>query len=243
MDLLAVLPMLAPFTFVEEAAYRPDTVTFRRTFGFDILADTLGEPLTIGEARPDLIQTLPSRRNLLASRAANQATHTPDEPETYRLAVQPDGDLLPISDDDSRLRLRVIDIKLASEPGAHYFAEVVYYALTLAAWLHEEGLDDRFVVVAASAVWPGSYDDSALTLAARNRNAKGLPLDPQALTDALAEDLEIAPFDTFAARLRRFFCDELPGLLATPWHDLQWHVHYGCAGCDFLGLSVEGICR
>ena len=56
----------------------------------------------------------------------------------------------------------MIDIKLTSEPGAHYYAEVVYYSMTLAAWLIENNLDNRFVVVAAPAVWAGSHEASNL---------------------------------------------------------------------------------
>ena len=43
----------------------------------------------------------------------------------------------PQHDIDARLRLRVVDVKLTSEPGAHYFAKVVYYSMTLASWLIE----------------------------------------------------------------------------------------------------------
>ena len=79
----------------------------------------------------------------------------------------PNGEVRPLSKDDHRLRLRVVDIKLAAEPGAHYFAEVVYYSISLAAWLAEHGLTERFVVVAASAVWPGSYETSRDPFGAR----------------------------------------------------------------------------
>lgn len=76
------------------------------------------------------------------------------EPNPYGRGVLPDGQTFSIEATDTRLRLRVIDIKLTSEPGANYFAEVVYYSMTLAAWLIETGNDDRFVVIAAPAVWP-----------------------------------------------------------------------------------------
>ena len=61
------------------------------------------------------------------------------------------------------------------------------------------------------------------------------PVTLEVLTTALEDDLELAPFDTFAARLRRFFIDGLPELLTTPWQQLPWHVDYSCNGCEFLG--------
>jgi hypothetical protein len=55
------------------------------------------------------------------------------------------------------------------------------------------------------------------------------------LARALEDDIEIAPFDVFAPRLRRFFQEELRDVLMTPWNNLPWHVSYVCNGCDFLG--------
>jgi DNA replication ATP-dependent helicase Dna2 len=55
------------------------------------------------------------------------------------------------------------------------------------------------------------------------------------MTKVLEEDLEIAPFDVFAPRLRRFFAEQLPYMLSKPWQDLEWHVDYRCKGCEFLG--------
>jgi hypothetical protein len=61
-----------------------------------------------------------------------------------------------ISARDERCQLRIIDVKLTSEPGPHYFAEFAHYAVALAAWLREHGLDRQYVVSSAPAVWPGS---------------------------------------------------------------------------------------
>ena len=224
-DLLILINAgLQPYQFIVEAKYSSDTESFRRGMGLVSMSDENGEALDLRYNHADLIQVLPARSAAL-----------PDEKSEYGLEVHPDGSLSHLDENDNRLRLRVIDIKLAAEPGAHYFAEVVYYALTLAGWLHENNLTDQLVVVAASAVWPGSYEASAVMLARHELNRRGIPVSLANLVTALEEDLELAPFDTFVARLRRFFVDVLPEVLTTPWQQLPWHVDYNCSGCEFMG--------
>lgn len=215
---------LRPHQFIVEAKYTADTVAFRQGMGVVALVDERGNPLDFSFNHADLIQVLPPRSEADL-----------DEKAVYGWAVAPDGSLTQLADTDNRLRLRVIDIKLASEPGAHYFAEVVYYALTLAGWLQEQNLTDRLVVVAASAVWPGSYDASAVMQARYKLTQQGIPVSLANLAKAVEDDIELAPFDTFVARLRRFFIDVLPEVLATSWQQLPWHVDYGCSGCEFMG--------
>ena len=219
-----MLKGLQPHQFIVEAKYSSDTASFRQGMGLVFMSDENGEKLDLSDNHADLLQVLPPRSVAL-----------PDEKPEYSLEVHPDGSLSQLDENDNRLRLRVIDIKLAAEPGAHYFAEVVYYALTLAGWVHENNLTDQFVVVAASAVWPGSYQASAVMLARNELTRRGMPVSLANLSTALEEDLELAPFDTFVARLRRFFSDVLPEVLTTSWQQLPWHVDYNCSGCEFLG--------
>ena len=224
-DLLPIIRAgLQPHQFIVEARYSADTVSFRQGMGLISLVDYRGNALDLSNNHADLIQVLPP------CSAANL-----DEIAPYKQQVHPDGSLTPLAEHDNRLRLRVIDIKLAAEPGAHYFAEVVYYALTLAGWLHEHKLTDQVVVVAASAVWPGSYDTSAIMVARNDLIRQAIPVSLANLANALEKDLELAPFDTFVARLKRFFVDVLPDVLSSPWQQLPWHVDYGCSGCEFLG--------
>jgi DNA replication ATP-dependent helicase Dna2 len=226
-DLLPLIKAgLQPHQFIVEAKYTAYTDAFRQGMGLAELADENGEPLDLRFNHADLMQVLPAR-------SASPAQ--PDEYPGYSQEVHPDGSLTPLDPTDTRLRLRVIDIKMAAAPGAHYFAEVVYYALTLAGWLHQEGLQDQLVVVAASAVWPGSYEASAVQTAANVLRRQGILPTLETLTAALEQDLEIAPFDTFVAWLRRFFAETLPEVLATPWQELPWHVDFRCSGCEFLG--------
>lgn len=226
-----ILPLLKPYQFVVEGHYDAATDTFKEAVGISTLQDRAGQQLGVGDALPDLIQVLPPT----ASPAEWELVDQDLRPAATMLAVLPNGDVAPLDASDQRLRLRVIDIKLSAEPGAHYFAEVVYYSITLAAWLIAKGWDQNFVVVAAPAVWPGSYDASQIRQVHNQCQKEGRSPTPEELALALEDDIEVAPFDAFAPRLRRFFQEELPLVLTTPWDQLPWHVSHACKGCEFLG--------
>jgi len=229
LDLSAELPGRQPYQFIVEARYEPNNLIFRQAIGFTHLTDYFGNPINIGANHPDILQILPS------DYAGHPGGYLDDGRNPYLLGVCPDGQTFQLHPEDDRLHLRVIDVKLASEPGAHYFAEVVYYTMTLAGWLQAQSLDDCFVVIAAPAVWPGSHEASHLyrTWAEWRKNL----YEPSAeqISIALEEDLEVATFEVFAPRVRRFLIEELPGMLAKPWLELGWHVDFRCKGCEFLG--------
>ena len=139
--------------------------------------------LDYADLRPDLIQ-------VLGIGAAKEE-------------VLPDGSVVPVQPNDTRIPLRIIDIKLTAEPSVPYLAEVTYYAMTLAGWLADNS-HNGFLVVPEAAVWPGSHDASELVkLDAVKRKAGQVPTH-QELFGALGQDLEIVPFGVFAPRLRRF---------------------------------------
>jgi hypothetical protein len=196
--------------------------------GLDQLRDRQGAAVAIGELQPDLIQFFPPL-----------AQHLQDDPtlsSAYREEVLPNGDTNGIDPTtDSRIRLRVVDVKLSSEPGSNYFAETVFYSMTLAAWLRENHLDDRFLVAAVPAVLPGSLDDSFLKQAMAKAVATGTQLTSSQTAIAWEEDLERAPVEAFAPRIRQLTREILPRVLATPWTQVEFHVDYRCAGCEFLG--------
>ena len=222
------LPSVQPYQFVVEARYDADTQVFRHATGLTSLVDFYNDPVGIQNTLPDVIQILPAMTDRLGP-------FSEGERNPYELGVRPEGETFALEETDARLRLRVIDIKNTSEPGAHYFAEVVYYSMTLAAWLAENSIDDRFVVIAAPAVWPGSHEASSLAKQQAEWRRKLYTPTPAELAAALEEDLEIAPVEVFAPLLRRFFADRLPAMLSKPWQDLVWHVDYRCKGCEFLG--------
>jgi hypothetical protein len=229
-QLSAHLAMLQPHHFVIEGAYEADTPTFRSALGMSTLHDFYGDLVDIGDTRPDIIQVLPS---MLSGGSPNVET----DPNPYEMGVHPNGYLFPLLPDDPRLRLRIIDVKLTSEPGANYFAEVVYYSMTLAAWLIENQADDRFVVVGAPAIWPGKHEASELAKEVDQWRRRGYIPSDYELINAFELDLEIATFDIFAPRIRTLLSEELPDLLSRTWEDLAWHVDYRCKGCEFLSLG------
>lgn len=177
--------------------------------------DHLGNPIVFTHVRPDLIQVL--------------------EPGTYQQGIQPDGTLVRILPGDTRQQLRVIDIKLTAKASQGYFAEVVYYSMTLAAWLEEQELANQFVVVPYSAIWPGSHETSILIQQHREWTRQAQIPTRTELQEALEQDLELAPFEVFAIRIRRFLAVEVPTILARPWRDLEWHVDNRCGTCEYLG--------
>ena len=197
-----------PFQFLVQPSYDV-TDTF-------VAANNLNQlDLDYGDLRPDLIQVLP--------------------PGEGREVVHPDGSTELIEDQD-RIPLRVVDIKLTAEPNASYFAEVTYYAMVLAAWLIDRGWDQMYYVTTDLAVWPGSHEGSALVQRKREFQDQGIAPNSDDLLAGLEEDLESVPFSVFSSRLRTFFEKTLPRVLAEDdWENLPWHVDNRCSGCRYLG--------
>lgn len=173
--------------------------------------------LDYSRLRPDIIEVLP--------------------PQMHDRYIQPDGQKSTLPEDDTRLQLRVIDIKLTSEPSASYFAEVTYYSMALAGWIIDHNLNDQFVVVLNAAIWPGSHSRSNLNLECRRiQDEERREPTYQELRDALEKDLEITPFEVFAPRVRHFFQKDVSYVLSIKnWGELDWHVDNRCMGCDYLG--------
>lgn len=208
------LALAEPGDFIVESEFGLDNDAFRAAWSLD-WADEVG--LVWSDVRPDIIEVL--------------------ERDDAKLIVDLNGTVTPFDDDDERLVLRVIDAKLSSEPGRGYYAEVAFYALTLAAWLVATGLDDRFAVDAAPALWPGSHTESSLRIAWRD------DADRVALIAALNEDLEECPMGVFVPEIRKFFLDTLPRVARTAMSadwvtGLRWHVVQSCSGCDYLGQPL-----
>lgn len=206
----------SPGTFLVQTEYGVGA-TFENALSIGHYRSTFN--LGYADLRPDLIQVL----NVGAAQEE----------------VRADGSVVRMQPGDTRIPLRIIDIKLTAEPSVPYLAEVTYYAMTLAGWLADNNLTGFFVIPEA-AVWPGSHDASALVkLDAMKRQAGQQPTH-QELLDALAEDLEVVPFGVFAPRLRRFFQSDLQAVLSTQWTNLDWHVDNRCIGCDYLGYPWPG---
>ncbi|WP_194521160.1 DEAD/DEAH box helicase [Cellulosimicrobium sp. JZ28] len=190
--------------------------TFRGQFG---AATGVLATLDFSALRPDIVQVC-------------DAITRPDGDEVLH-----DGTTAPYDATDRRLRLRIIDIKLTAEPSSGYFAEVVYYSITLAGWLKDNNLDTEYLVTTEAAVWPGSHDAAAVTVAQQQAAANGAAVTMPELLGALEDDLEVAPFVVFSLWLKDFFAETLPRVIvAMPrWRTLPWHVDNTCKNCDWVG--------
>jgi hypothetical protein len=167
--------------------------TFAAVLGITAHRTALG--ISYADLRPDLVEVRP------ATGAAE-------------FEVTPGGDTVRLGPGDTRMRLRIIDVKLTAEPSPGYFAEVTLYSMTLAGWLIDHHRDNEFVVISEAALWPGSHDASELATAVDEiRRAGGTPT-PDEMRDALAKDLEPVPLEVFVPEVRRFFIETVPGVLA-----------------------------
>jgi hypothetical protein len=213
-DLAAGLRTAQPLQFLVEAEYAISLGSaFEAALG---IAPYRGQfHLNYASVRPDIIQVLPAG--------------------TFAQYVRPNGNVERLPLNDQRLQLRIIDIKLTAEPSPGYFAEVTYYAMTLAGWLIDHQLDLSFVVVPDCAIWPGSHEASRIARCIQEIQQQGRTPTFQELLSAFQLDLEPTPFEVFAFRLRRFLCTELPDVLSQPWQALSWHVDNRCKGCEYLG--------
>lgn len=157
-------------------------------------------------------------------------------------AIDASGELVKLLGSDTRLRLSVSEIKLQSEPSANYFAEVVFYAMTLAGWLVDQGLDSDFAVTTDhSFIWKGSTAASALRTCIQDHQPAGAPCTYNELRAALDDDVEPVSYAVFVPRVHNFFSAELPEVLHEPdWTQLDWHVDNRCTGCVFAGFPWGG---
>lgn len=213
-NLQSVMSKASPGTFLVRPQFSVG-LGFQKAIGIDALAAKYS--LGFAHLVPDLIQVL--------------------SPKEVGRIVEADGS---VRDGDGRIGLRVIDIKMTAEPSASYFAEITYYSLALAGWLHDNGYAEQYAVVAEAAIWPGSHDAATIVRLQAERNKAGTKATAEELAVALRDDIETLEIDVFSPRLRHFFTVELPHVLASPWKGLDWHVGTGCSGCEYLGYVWNG---
>lgn len=209
--LVDVIERAAPGVFLVRPAYEVGE-TFKRAMTIDAMSAQYD--LAFAKLIPDLIQVI--------------------DPIAVGRIVEADGT---VHEPDGRIGLRVIDVKMTAEPSASYFAEITYYSLALAGWLHDQKLADKYAVVAEAAIWPGSHEAAAIVKLQAEKRKTACQATIEELRGALDIDIETLEIDVFAPRLRYFFNVELRDALKGPWRDQDYHVSTACSGCEYLGYS------
>lgn len=146
-----------------------------------------------------------------------------------RRTISADGRIIGSIDDDLRTGLSIIDIKLSTEAGVGHFAELSYYAMTLAAWLEANGFGDRFCVLADAMIWTGAK----LTADPREVLTRSQRMDRWVgVMDAL-------PAEVILPRVRSTLSGDLVEVMeGADWRAFKPFVSARCSGCDYLGHGV-----
>lgn len=139
---------------------------------------------------------------------------------------------------ETRLALSIIDVKHTSEANASYSAEVALYAIFLANWIVDQGLQNNYFVTIRSYLWTrfkqGQSELDGLM-------STSIPTTPSQYLDALIADSEDANLRFYLPTVLHFFRQDLPRVISTGdasangWENLEWHVDGRCSACDWLG--------
>lgn len=139
---------------------------------------------------------------------------------------------------ETRLALSIIDVKHTSEANPSYSAEVALYAIFLANWIADQGMQNKYFVTIRSYLWTRfKQGQSAL-----DALMVGTPTaTPAQYLDALVADSEDANLRFYLPTVLHFFREDLLRVItigdasANGWQDLEWHVDGRCSSCDWLG--------
>lgn len=153
--------------------------------------------------------------------------------------VGPDGCRRPIdAATETRRALSIIDVKHTSEANPSYSAEVGLYALFLANWVADQGLQSDYFVTIRSYLWTRfKQGQSELDYLMSGTS----PATPDQYLDALIADSEDANLRFYLPAVLHFFREDLLRVItvgdasANGWQNLEWHVDGRCSACDWLG--------
>jgi len=139
---------------------------------------------------------------------------------------------------ESRRVLSIIDVKHTSEANPSYSAEVALYAIFLANWIADQGLQNEYLVTIRSYLWTRfKQGQSALD----GLMSGSSPVTPAQYLDALIADSEDANLRFYLPTVLHFFREDLLRVIgigdasASGWKNLEWHVDGRCSACDWLG--------
>ncbi|SIT58684.1 putative Superfamily I DNA and RNA helicases and helicase subunits-like protein [Mesorhizobium prunaredense] len=215
----ALQHLLTPGHFALEVLYEVTDGFIAEHHLTDLISGEKGVSLSFGSNRPDILLSM-------------APTGKP------RRVVDAGGRVTEIDATDTRVGLRIIDVKLSEQPSPAHFAELAYYGMTLAGWLADKGYASHFAVLADAAIWPGSHEGSAIRQLEAEEMSRGtLVRDRAAYHVRFKLDLETMPAEVVLGRVVRFLAHDLRQVIAPlDWRDLPIHISSRCIGCDYLGL-------
>lgn len=139
---------------------------------------------------------------------------------------------------ETRHALSIIDVKHTSEANPSYSAEVALYALFLANWIVDQGLQNSYFVTIRSYLWTRFKQSQSALDGLMSRTS---PATPNQYLDALLADSEDANLRFYLPTVLHFFREDLLRVIAVGdasangWENLEWHVDGRCSACDWLG--------
>lgn len=139
---------------------------------------------------------------------------------------------------ETRRALSIIDVKHTSEANPSYSAEVALYAIFLANWIVDKGLQNEYFVTIRSYLWT-RFKQGQSALDGLMTGASSAT--PTQYLDALIADSEDANLRFYLPTVLHFFREDLLRVIAigdasaNGWQDLEWHVDGRCSSCDWLG--------
>ncbi|SMP59357.1 AAA domain-containing protein [Noviherbaspirillum suwonense] len=139
---------------------------------------------------------------------------------------------------ETRRALSIIDVKHTSEANPSYSAEVALYAIFLANWIADQGLQNDYFVTIRSYLWTRFKQGQAALDALMSSTTSATP---DQYLDALISDSEDANLRFYLPTVLHFFREDLPRTItigdasANGWENLEWHVDGRCSACDWLG--------
>lgn len=153
--------------------------------------------------------------------------------------VGPNGCRKPIDPiTETRRALSIIDVKHTSEANPSYSAEVALYAIFLANWIADQGLQNDYFVAVRSYLWTRFKQGQAALDALMSGSTSATP---NQYLDALISDSEDANLRFYLPTVLHFFREDLLRVIAigdasaNGWENLEWHVDGRCSACDWLG--------
>lgn len=139
---------------------------------------------------------------------------------------------------ETRRALSIIDVKHTSEANPSYSAEVALYAIFLANWIVDQGLQNSYFVTIRSYLWTRFKQGQSALDALMSGSS---PATPNQYLDALIADSEDANLRFYLPTVLHFFREDLLRVItigdasANGWENLEWHVDGRCSACDWLG--------